>query len=550
MKKHLIAALLLCASTMFGAGKATVCDDCDCEVTGRSFFSVRPPWQASSPERLTMFRDAMDARIDGRNGAFQVGLFGGRSTRPSRLAKYFFPDCKERLVVSEEQLDDTDILAGHFNIVTAENTFKSIIEIRPRHSFVGVGLNYRQQFAERCDGRGFFFEVSLPIEHVRNELEFCEQIIQDGGGAQCPPDIIPTLTRSCPTDLCDSCCPTSSLECAFSCDNLQSNMRSAFMQECFKFGRIESGSDCPTDCNTNSRKVTKTSVAGAELRLGYQIVDCPNYNWDGWIGVVLPSGNTPKGIRVFEPIVGYNDHWGLETGASFDVVFWEAECEDRNLTFAFDCHGLYLFNKDEVRSFDLKNKPWSRYMQMYANKEQAQQAADAAAVQNLQTSLLLGVPGINVLTQCVRVKPRFSRTFNWGFIYNHCQFRGELGYNFYAREAECVELACPWQEGPALKALTGAGETDSVQQIGDNFSNNNVENVANYDRNVITAADLDLNSAAAPCTMSHTIYGSMGYHWDERCYPTFVGMGASYEITTDNTGMNRWMAWAKVGLSF
>ncbi len=541
-----MAALLLCASTLIGAGKATVCDDCDCEVTGKSFFSVRPPWQASSPERLTMFRDAMDARVDGKHGAFQIALFGGRTTRSTRLAKYFFPDCKERLLVTEEQTENTDILAGHFNIFTAGSNFESIIEIRPKQSFVGVGLNYRQQFAERCDGRGFFFEVSLPIEHVRNEMNLCEQIIEDGGGTECP-KFNHSSTRSCNTDLCDTCCPVTTLDCINNCDNLQPDMTSAFAQECFKFGRIENGC-CPTDCNTNdSCKTTKTSVAGAELRLGYQIIDCENYNWDGWIGIVLPSGNTPKGIRVFEPIVGYNNHWGFETGASFDVVFWEHDCEDRNFVFAFDCHGLYLFNRNEVRSFDLKNKPWSRYMQMYASKEQAQEANNAG---DASTAIVMHTPGINVLTQCVRVKPRFSRTFNWGFIYNHCQFRGELGYNFYAREAECVELACPWEEGPALKSLLGDGQTDSVQQIGDVFNDRNVESVSNYDLNIITAEDLDLNTAAAPCTLSHTFYGSLGYHWDERCYPTFVGFGGSYEIVTNNTSINRWMAWAKVGLSF
>ncbi len=542
MKKHLIAALLLCASTLIGAGKATVCDDCDCEVTGKSFFSVRPPWQASSPERLTMFRDAMDARVDGYHGAFQVALFGGRTTRPTRLAKYFFPDCKERLLVTEEQREDTDILAAHFNIYTANENFESLIEIRPNQSFVGVGLNYRQQFAERCDGRGFFFEVSLPIEHVRNEMNLCEQVIEDGGGVDgCPGTSVSTVS-------CNPCCPVTTLDCVLSCSNAQPNMISAFAQECFKFGRIENGC-CPTDCNSNSScNTTKTSVAGAELRLGYQILDCENYNWDGWFGVVLPSGNTPKGIRVFEPIVGYNNHWGIETGTSFDVVFWEHDCEDRNFVFAFDCHGLYLFNKTEVRSFDLKNKPWSRYMQMYASKEQAQEAANSA---DPNTQLRLGVPGINVLTQCVRVKPHFSRTFNWGFIYNHCQFRGELGYNFYAREAECVELECPWVEGPALKCIfTGAGQTDSVQQIGNRFGNLNCKSVNDYDQNIITAEDLDLNTAAAPCTLSHTIYGSMGYHWDERCYPTFVGLGGSYEIVTNNTSVNRWMAWAKFGLSF
>ena len=200
--------------------------------------------------------------------------------------------------------------------------------------------------------------------------------------------------------------------------------------------------------------------------------------------------------------------------------------------------------------------------------------AGQASIAQSNADAVLHTPGVNVFGQCVRVNPGFERTYDSGLVFNWCRFQGEFGYNFFARSAECVKLKCPWkitsQFSPAFVAyptnpstpdvtISSPGDTDSVQMINTIFSNPtfgdvpnepNIENVDNYNSSVIHACDLDLNSAAHPSMATHTIYGSAGWHFESCDFPLFVGIGGSWEYSRDNTGLDRWAAWGKFGMSF
>lgn len=187
-------------------------------------------------------------------------------------------------------------------------------------------------------------------------------------------------------------------------------------------------------------------------------------------------------------------------------------------------------------------------MQFYANADQALLAANPP---DFTTGLILHTPGINILTQDLRVKPGFLRDFNIAVAYDRCAWQGEVGYNFYARQAECVELNCPFIETAALKDLRGFGQTSKLIQINSIFPDTAVPSaVDEYENNIVRTEDLCLDSAAHPAVVSHTIYGSLGRRWDERNYPVFAGIGGQYEVGPDNTTMNRWMIWGKAGISF
>lgn len=527
VNKMLMKCLLVMASMYhFGAFAVTSTvnteifnpdSDCSCKATSKTFFSVRPPYQLNSPEFLANWHTPLErSPKDCRRGAFELTLFGGASTSPDNFSQYFMPDCKKRLHITATQQADTDILAHQLNIYTLGDTntsipaFESFIEFEPRYSFAGLGLTYKQEFWQREDHRSFWFLISMPITYVKTNMNLTEQVIHNGGGVNT------------------------------SATGAVANATQAFEQQTWNFGLIQS-------C---SKAVTK--LGDVTLLLGYEIIRHEMCHADGYIGLILPAGNLVKGKRVFEPIVGHNRHVGLITGASAGLILWE--CETSRLSAELDCHTQFMLSRCERRSFDLKNKPWSRYMQVYADLGQAQEAHDATATIDSQA---IGTPGINVFTQQVRVHPGFASVNNLALLYDHCNWQAELGYNFYARQAECVELARPWQVGPALKSLLGDGDTDSVQQIGNNFNNNNRVTFINsgtgeiqYDSNLIQASDLDLHSAAAPAALSHTLYGSVAYNWDECKRPVFLGAGASYEFTGDNTAMNRWMLWAKTGVAF
>jgi hypothetical protein len=192
-------------------------------------------------------------------------------------------------------------------------------------------------------------------------------------------------------------------------------------------------------------------------------------------------------------------------------------------------------------------------MLVYNSQEQAQQAADLCSqtpnVTATNQGIILGTPGVNVFCLDLKVKPRFTHMFNSAFVYRNPCLEAEIGYDYFGRDSECIQLGCDFKEQYAFKSLLGCGDTNSVQTIGDQFPLEDLP-VAQYENNIIRATDLDLESAAHPNMVVHTIYGSLAYRWDDRECPVFAAFGGSYEWGPDNTTMNRWLLWGKVGMSF
>jgi len=498
-------------------------DSCDCRVSSQSFFRVRPHFQGASPEKVSMNRlDRIYTRVEGKHGAFQIVPFGGRTAKSRRFATYFTPFCKAELLVAEDgdNNPDRDIDATAFNIFTENADFKSRICLRPRQSTAGVGLSWRQRLS--CSGeeeKGFWFEVSLPITHVRNTVGLSENVLEKGGGI---------IAESTDTNLNKIAQP---------------NMTTAFQQAAFKFGRI------PCNCGDG---LTKTGVADVDLRVGYGWKSESMCHLESYLGVLIPAGNKVRGCNIFEPIVGHDHHVGFEFGNAGGFRVWANEEKEREVWVETAIHSIYLNKNTQRRSFDVKYKPWSRYLPVYCNFAQAQQA-------NTDQNPALYTQGINVFTQDVEVHGRFQRTYNTAFVYNSCRFSGEAGYNFFCRDAECVEL-CNWCDTVAFVSCGSQSGSDVIGVANrfrtithcnnDCLGSDSSFSEDQYNENTIKQADLDLNSAAAPCQTQHTFYANLGYRWDDIEYPTFVGVGGSYEFAPDNTGLNRWLVWGKVGMSY
>jgi hypothetical protein len=319
------------------------------------------------------------------------------------------------------------------------------------------------------------------------------------------------------------------------------SVTAAFNQPGWCFGKIDSG-----------QTMTATKLSNVELRVGLQVANNEHSHMESWAGINVPTGNARNGIRVFEPIVGWNRHFGFFLGSSFGVHVYENEDWGLSVFSEFDFNIQYFFSHHEMRSFDLVDRPWSRYMQFYNSPAQAEIAATTA---NASIATTLHTPGINLLTQWVKVKPGFNRTFNaaWDILWRN--FEVEAGYNFFAKQAECVQSSCNFTTESGLKRVGdevfsgGLGTTDPGSYIDTNyFQANDGYLYPNFQ--VVGRTDLDIRSAEAPTLLTHTIYGSVAYDWDVCSYPLFTSLGGSYEFAVDNTGVDKWMAFGKVGISF
>lgn len=492
---------------------------CGCPCAGKTFFTNRPLYQTARPEYVSGFlNDKMVAAADGIGGAFEAVLFGGKATNTRNLASYFMPNCKTLLHVSETSGTGVDLLATNFGIHTVNGTsgvgapFVSNICFNARASEFGLGLHYLQGFCFNDDRSKFWYvDISTPITHVNSELLLTESVVTTGGGV----DAFASTSTSV------------------------ANMTQAFRQAAWCFGKIDS-------CASHGL----TRLADIEAKLGYQWVYSDAAQMASYFGIVIPTGNKAKSEYLFEPIVGNGKHWGVMFGSQGGFNVWNS-CNDKyHLQFSFYTNAEYLFQNKQMRSFDLKGKPWSRYLAVYADEAAA--TAAAALPANVQANL---TPGINVFTQHVKVQPRFqyNLTTMWT-LSSDCGFLGELGYNLYAREKECVKLDCSWATGPAIPAIANQGNTNPVRNItGNDILNTEVTSIPleAYTESLILASDLDLDSAAHPAILSNTVYGSLGYQWADMCNPLHMNIGGSYEWAgKDFAVMNRWTLWGKFGVSF
>lgn len=495
------------------------------DATGHTYYSVRPLYQSAMPEKVSHFRDRALARECGWGGAFDFTFFGGRTTKSKDLGEYFMFCHKNALSVNSDGADLLrDVNPLHFNIQYGTEQypgdFSSVIEFRPRQSVFGFGMTYKQYLGSNCECEPrWWLEVGLPIYHVRNDVRLTEADVQTTGDLQ----------EGRAKDMTE----------AFTGDTTYWN------GDKWLFGKI-----------VGSQK--KTRVAEVEVKIGYDYIDCETCHMDGYFGIVIPASARPKGEYVFEAIPGNNFHGGFTFGASYGYMVWE-NC-DKQIYWEVDTHSRYLIRNTQTRSFDLKNRPWSRYMLTIADSDAASLVRQATTLEEALENL---TPGINIFTRKVHVSPRFQFTLNNAFVYeNGCGLHVELGYGFWARQAEKVKLKDGWVEGPAIanldpNAFPGETNRNIVNRLSNVGNDNDGAGVPYIDSSngtdeqvtIIRLQDLNLQSAAHPATMSQLVYLSGGYHWDDLCYPVYVGLGGSYEFTGVNTAVNRWTLWGKFGVS-
>lgn len=494
------------------------------DFAGQSFLLVRPLWQTAMPDKESMCRySSMEMREEGFGGSLQFALFGSKSTNPCAIAQYFSPNGTEELIFANNETDQNtpytdiynrDVQATHFNISlgNGEVPFTSRVTFNPSQTVFGFGVAWKQTLFRRRDDDTILFwgEIAMQFSRIKNSLGMEEEILQ-GGGTE----------------------PTPGL--GLSSAPFVNSVTAAFQQNEMLFGKIDGTQ-------------VKDTVPFIEFKFGWNAIEREDYRLNSYVGAIAsPVKNKPTGIFLFEPVMGPVGHTGLMYGSNLSINWWS--CRQHAIRLEMDINTRYFLQAGEMRSFDVLGKPWSRYMAVYADRDEA---AYADATDNLDG----GTFGINVFTRCVAVEPRYSTDMNTAFIYTSCNWTIEGGWNFYAHQSEQVSIP-GWDNLPAFKDASGLGNTSFVRTIDQDYSNVDGDDCTAPSINLvypayaaITADMLDVGSATSPAAMTHTPYLNVGYTWDEVCYPTSLSMGASYEFTAVNTALNRWEIWAKFVVSF
>jgi len=500
-------------------------------TTGRSYLSLRPYFETGTTERIAI--DSIIYQHTDTRGSLSIVPFGGQSTDSNEIAKYFMPNGQCSIVLAEDNASfERNINANYLGIVSApvynktsseiqdleqSMTYASRLNFCPKAETFGCGFIFRYIFENKM-----WADISTAIVHKRHKLNPCECALSSGGTGPNGFGYSSVLQSMC------------------------------YNSSPFKYGRIVNFVQ------------TKTGAPQLEIRLGC-IQQNEYRSLRPYVGIDIPTGNKPCQTFLFEPTIGNNQHTGIFLGLQGTQTIMKTD--ETVVCLSGDFVIRYLAPNTQTRSFDLKHRPWSRYMWVWRNDDNL---SDPSVATNVDNALARLDYLINYSTLSARVSPNAHLDAAVTFHVNRGNFKVEAGYHAFASQKENLELhssICKkiglsaisnylnnWTTGspkPATRSFsTPDGRTFGAQPDVIDYIYTPSETITHAPTYIpITTCDLDLESGSIPAQFIHSLFASFGYRWEHN-HPVGLFAGISYDISADCNAFNRWLAWLQLSLEF
>ncbi|MFC1843113.1 hypothetical protein ACFLYU_05650 [Candidatus Dependentiae bacterium] len=519
-KSYLVLFILFfVSSSLFGAqcchGDEFIeqCSDCNENnfYVSRTFMMTRPVSHNVRAEQ-SLWHDFLYSKRD-KGGSFQITTFYQQSIKNPKTAKYFTFNYKTLLKVLGDDNHDSCFRDVRAEWLGLPSDFRGAFSIDPEQKQFACVLAYNQDLKSFVDYdflKRFWLEISLPIAVVENNMNLC----------QC--DIF-NKSESFPRDI-----------------------KEAFNNSDWRFARING-------------KISCLNLAPLRIRFGGAFMDDGNNQIVSYTGILLPTGREDCNKYLFEPVSDYNGHLGFGTGVNFQFVLNRDNDSCYDICFFLNLEALFLIRRWHCRTFDLKcmptsgdcpscnvtcapcelqRRPWSRYLLFNTRNGVPDQ----------------NIPGVNVLTRKVKVRPYSMFDFSFGFRIKSERFELELGYGIWGHGTERIECIEKFKKQWGIAGIKQEGDTfarsASLSTIGQRIATD-AENDADDPTFIsICATDLDLDSAASQGALNHIINIAGGFENKGDAVDVFFGVGAYYEGPQKNSALETWGLWLKFGGSF
>ncbi|HSW73867.1 MAG TPA: hypothetical protein VLG71_01800 [Candidatus Limnocylindria bacterium] len=558
--------LLLIAQQMHAAANCYQYEEhpgYDCkryDVQSHSFMFTRPLNQQLNIQQTLQEYLLFGKRHQNKSGA-EVTIAIQDSVPFDKAINYFLFNCKTTLLVSGDDIIDNllvrDIRAEWIGL---PSNFQGKMTICPQQRQWGVTLSFNKDLRSLISepwADDTWLSVDLPLIGVKNKLNL-QQFDVSGMGTSSPVDII-----------------------------------EAFDQPSWQYGKIVGCRSVVRLAEINL-KVGKTYLAEKSFVIAYYSM------------LRLPTGNQQNARYLFDAVSGNNCHTGIGAGVNFQylltrdpvnwAVSWFVNLED---TFFCRYHEQRTFDlikrpitsqnclcenmtlnpavRSQTLNQNLRHNPWTRYVQLV--RATGPTFFDASG--NVMSPGMLTVPGVNVLTQEVRVRPFNTVDFSTGLRVQHHHVEFELGYNVWGHSAERIEFICPFPEIYGIAgnpqqvqvnsdgnvvyapngqpnmvpiphndialgtyALTASRSTISTQAANDTNSSGQFVFVP------IKCSDLDKRSAAAAGALNHKVHFALNFFTATARADYAVGTGFFFDYPQHNAALQLVGWWIKGGASF
>lgn len=470
MKKYAIAFFALCIITKLYADPQ--------EVFGRSFMFTRPAYyHLSMHEHL--WHDIVYNKKGDQLGGFQLTTFFQRSTTQDKIARYFLINGKNNLLVSGDlNTQDKDIRDIRAEWLNLSSNFSGRLSMSPHQQQFGFTLEYNQDLKKWLDVkflRDWYLGFVVPVVIIDNDLRLKQTTVINKGTN--PADII-----------------------------------EAFKQKEWKFSRIEGNR-------------TQLGVAEIKIIFGSSYMSENHFQIGYYSTVIIPAGKKQDPKFFFDPVVGNNRHPGIGGAVNFQILL-NRDPSEFAFCFFLNLESILLIRNKQLRIFDLREKPWSRFM-LFNKKGKAPN-------QN--------IPGVNLLTREVVVNPFNIVDFTMGYRLKNETIEFEVGYNVWGHGDERVRLRNP------IKEIFGIAGTTSDKTASESNISNREDDDAEFVR--ITECDFDANSAQSGSALNHKVHMSGGVKHIGTKMDGFIGVGWFVDLPQKNSALRLWGVWVKLGSTF
>lgn len=408
-------------------------------------------------------------------------------------ARYFLPfPCENNVIVAGDASPEApfrNVRAEWLGINSPK--FSGNFTLTPTQKQLGIFWEYYQDLTELLDMDifdGCWISASLPVVLVQNSLNMQQSDIYNPGTPNIPGprNIIEGLTR-----------------------------------RALLYSRMY----------TDKRDLIGLAEIDLKLGMAYLAYNCFEVVY--YSGLRIPAGEGQDPEFLFNPFMGNNNHCGLQAGVNFQLKLNRDSDLPCPACFSFfaSLESTFLIRNEQFRTYDLKKKPWSRYLLL--NKK------GGTPEQN--------VPATQIFTLKTRVRPYNIIEFSTGWRVKSEHVEGELGYNIWAHGDERLYLRCPLQKDWAISG-TGAGPDGTATSA----SLSTISQQAPNDPVFIplTTSDLDIKSAASRAAFDHKIHASFAYVYMGCRTHGLLNIGGYYEFLQKNAALEQWGIWLKCAVTF
>jgi len=470
------------------------------DKTSQTFMFLHPAYQQTAM-RQSLWHNFVYNKSKKQNNAFQLIAFYEQSIDSKSTAKYFLPfqkcnDDTTRFVAGDQAGINTqdDERIRRIRDIRAEwlglpENFSGYFSINPQQRQAGFLIEYHTDLGKFIDIeflKDFWLGISVPVIGAENKLNL-EQCTVKNPDTKFPHDIV-----------------------------------EAFCQPRWNFSKI---------CSTRST----IGISEVSIRAGKAYYSRDNFQLIYFTGLSIPTSSRQDAEYMFDSYIGYNGHFGIETGLNTQIVLNKDDSVYAICFFA-NVETVFLFTNKQCRTFDLKCKPWSRFMQ-FVRKDGPPDVT---------------CPGVNILTMKVRVCPYNMTDFSAGWRIKSENFEFEIGYSLWGHSNEKLKFLKYWDETMGFQewGITGTYNAQTSTAVTASNSTINCQASNDHEFTPITQCDIDLNSGKARSAINHKAHFSIGALHEGNNINAFFGGGAFVELPQENTALNRWGFWLKCGAVF